>query len=117
MEKIVTDPVEKQWGLFAHLAAFAAFVIPVGNIIGPLIVYLIKKDEYPYAADQAKEVLNFQITWSLIFFVSAILIIAIIGIFMLIGFGIAWLILMIIGSVHASNGEWYRYPMSIRFIR
>jgi hypothetical protein len=117
MEKIVTDPMEKQWGMFAHLAAFAAFVFPLGNVVGPLIVYLIKKDEYEFVNDQAKEVLNFQITWSIIFIISAILIIAVIGIFMLIGFGIAWLILMILGTVAASKGEWHRYPMSVKFIK
>jgi uncharacterized protein len=116
MEKIVTDPMEKQWGMFAHLAAFAAFIIPLGNIVGPLIVYLIKKDEYEFVNDQGKEVLNFQITWTIAMIISAILIIAVVGIFMLIGFGIAWLILMIMGTVAASKGEYYRYPLSLRFI-
>ena len=64
MERIVTDPVEKQWGMFTHLAALAVFIgIPFGSIIGPLIIYLIKKDEYEFVNDQGKEVLNFQITW------------------------------------------------------
>jgi len=116
MEKVVTDATEKQWGMFTHLAALATFVIPLGNIIGPLIIYLIKKDEYEFVNDQGKEVLNFQITWSIILIVSAILIVAVIGIFMLIGFGIAWLILVILGTMRANEGIYYRYPMTIRFI-
>jgi uncharacterized protein len=80
MEKIVTDPMEKQWGMFAHLAAFAAFIIPLGNVVGPLVVYLIKKDEYEFVNDQGKEVLNFQITWTIAMIISAILIIAVVGI-------------------------------------
>lgn len=118
MHRIVTDPDEKQWGMFAHLAALATFILPVaGNVIGPLIIYLIKKDEYEFVNDQGKEVLNFQITWSIIFIISAILIIVGIGILMLVGFGLAWLVLVIVGSVAASNGQYYRYPFTIRFLQ
>ena len=116
MEKIIVDPVEKQWGMIAHLASFAAFIVPFGHIIGPLIVYIIKKDEYEFVRDQGKEVLNFQITWTIIFIISAILILILVGIFLLIGFGIAWLILIIIGGTKANEGVYYRYPMSIKFI-
>ena len=118
MERIVTNPEEKQWGMFTHLAALATFVLPVaGNIVGPLIIYLIKKDEYEFVNEQGKEVLNFQITWSIIFTVSIIMMFFVIGIFMLIGFGIAWLILVIVGAVAASNGEYYKYPLTIRFLQ
>lgn len=118
MHRIVTDPDEKQWGMFTHLSALATFVLPVaGNIIGPLIIYMIKKDEFEFVNDQGKEVLNFQITWSIIFAISFILIFAGIGIFMLIGFGLAWLVLVITASVAASNGNYYRYPFTIKFLQ
>jgi hypothetical protein len=116
MEKLVVDQTEKQWGMFTHLSALATFVIPFGHIVGPLIIYLIKKDEFEFVKDQGKEVLNFQITWSLIFIISAIMIFVGIGILMLIGFGIAWLILVIIGTTKANEGVYYRYPLSIKFI-
>lgn len=117
MERIISDPNEKQWGMLTHLAALAAFVgIPLGNIVGPLIIYLIKKDEFEFVADQGKEVLNFQITWTLIFIFSAILILVGIGIVMLIGFGIAWLVLVIVGTVAANNGQYYQYPLTIKFL-
>lgn len=116
MERIVTDPEEKQWGMFTHLAALGTFIIPFGHIVGPLIIYLIKKDEFEFVADQGKEVLNFQITWSIVFLVSAILIFVGIGILMLIGFGIAWLVLVIVGTVAANNGQYYRYPFTIKFL-
>jgi len=117
MERIISDPNEKQWGMLVHLAALAVFIgIPLGNIVGPLIIYLIKKDQFEFMADQGKEVLNFQITWSLIFIVSAILIFAGIGIFMLIGFGIAWIVLVIMGIVAASAGQYHRYPLTIKFL-
>lgn len=118
MERIVTDLQEKQWGMFTHLAALATFVLPVaGNIIGPLVIYLIKKDEYEFVNEQGKEVLNFQITWSIIFAISTIMTIVGIGMLMLIGFGIAWLVLVIAAAVTASNGQYYRYPFTIKFLQ
>ncbi len=117
MERIVTDSDEKQWGLFTHISALVVLLgIPFGNVIGPLIIYLIKKDEYEFVEDQGKEVLNFQITWSLIFLVSAFMIFIGIGVIMLIGFGVAWLVLVIVGSVAANNGQYYRYPLTIKFL-
>jgi len=118
MERIVSDPQEKQWGMLAHLSALATFVLPVaGNIIGPLIIYLIKKDEFEFVNDQGKEVLNFQITWSILFALSIVLIFVGIGLLMLIGFGIAWLVLVIVGSVAANNGQYYRYPLTFKFLQ
>ena len=117
MERIISDPNEKQWGMFVHVAALATLLgIPLGNIVGPLIIYLIKKDEFEFVADQGKEVLNFQITWTIIFIISAILILVGIGIIMLIGFGIAWLVLVIVGTVAANDGRYYRYPLTIKFL-
>ncbi|AHW60740.1 hypothetical protein SAMN05444285_13563 [Draconibacterium orientale] len=118
MHRIIDDPNERQWGMLVHIAALATFILPVaGNIIGPLIIYLTKKDEYEFVAEQGKEVLNFQITWSIIFFISIILIFVGIGILMLVGFGIAWLVLVIVASVSASNGTPYKYPFTIRFLQ
>ena len=51
---------EKMWAMLTHISTFAVFVFPVGNIIAPLIIWLIKKDEFPLVDDQGKEVLNFQ---------------------------------------------------------
>lgn len=117
MQLLVADPDEKMWGMLTHLLALSVFVgIPFGNVVGPLIIYLIKKDEYPFVAEQGKDVLNFQITWSIIFIISAVLILAGIGILMLIGFGIAWLVLVILGSVAANRGESYKYPLTINFL-
>src|SRR5210317_2188994 len=118
MERIVDDPVERQWGMFTHLAALSGLIgIPFGGIIGPLIIYMIKKDEFEFVNDQGKEALNFNITWSLIFIISAILILVGIGVLMLIGFGIAWLVLVIVATVAANNGQYYRYPLTIKFIQ
>ena len=58
----ITNKDERMWGMFCHLAALAGFIIPFGNIIGPLIVWQIKKEEFPFVEDQGKESLKFQIS-------------------------------------------------------
>jgi uncharacterized protein len=68
---------ERQWAMFAHLAALAGFVIPFGNLIGPLIVWQIKKNEMPFVDDQGKEALNFQITVCLAVLVCILLMVVI----------------------------------------
>lgn len=107
---------ENLWAMLCHISVFAGFLIPFGNIIAPLIIWLIKKDEYPLVNDQGKEALNFQITLTIYLFASAILILLIVGIPMLIALGFFGFIVTIIAAIKASEGEKYRYPMTIRFI-
>jgi uncharacterized Tic20 family protein len=107
----------KLWGMLCHLAALAGFIIPLGTVIGPLIIWLIKKNDSPFVDDQGKESLNFQITVLIAAVVSVILMIILIGFFLLIAVGLTDLIFIIIASVKANNGEQYRYPFAIRFIK
>ncbi len=108
---------EKTWGMLCHLSAFAVFLFPaLGNVIGPLIVWLIKKDESPFVDDQGKESLNFQISFTIYCLVASILIFVVIGIILLIALGIAFLVLVIIASIKANEGEEFRYPLTIRLI-
>jgi len=107
---------ERMWGMFCHLSALAGYIIPLGSIIGPLIIWSMKKHEYPFVDEQGKEALNFNISMVIYLIISAILIIAVIGIFLLIALGIFQLIMIIIASVKANNGESFQYPLSIRFV-
>lgn len=112
----VSDKDEKTWAMLCHLSTFAAFIFPFGNIIAPLIIWLIKKDEYPLVDDQGKEALNFQITMTVYFIASVILIFFVIGIPLLIGLGIFDLVITIVAAIKANEGEKFRYPLSIKFI-
>ena len=112
-----TNRDENMWAMFCHLSALAGFVIPLGNILGPLVIWLIKKDEYPLVNDQGKEALNFQISMTIFLIVSAILIIVLIGIVLLIGLAVFDIIVTIIAMVKANEGVAYRYPLNIRFIK
>jgi uncharacterized Tic20 family protein len=104
--------------MLCHLTALAGFIgIPFGHILGPLVVWLLKKNDYPSVDEQGKESLNFQISLSIYGIISALLIFVMVGIFLLIVLILADLILVIVASVKTSNGESYRYPLTIRFIK
>lgn len=107
---------ERMWGMFCHLSALAMFIIPFGSIIGPLIIWSIKKEEYPIVKDQGKEALNFNISMMIYTIISAFLILIVVGIMLLIAIGIFQLVMIIIASIKANNGEAFRYPLTINFI-
>ncbi|MCP4634386.1 MAG: DUF4870 domain-containing protein [candidate division Zixibacteria bacterium] len=105
------------WATLCHLSSFAGFVFPLGNIIAPLIIWVIKRDEHPLVADQGKEVLNFQISITIYMIISAFLVILVIGFVLLFIVGAFWAIMTIIAAVKTSEGEEYRYPLCIRLIQ
>ncbi len=101
----------RMWAMFCHLLGlFTCF-------IGPLIIWLIKKDEDPFIDNQGKEALNFQITVAIAGIVSAVLTVVCVGFFLGIAVSIADLVFCILASIKANGGEKYRYPVSIRFIK
>jgi uncharacterized Tic20 family protein len=107
---------ENLWGMLCHLSALVGFVVPFGNIIAPMIIWILKKDEFPHVDDQGKEALNFQISVTIYFIIGLILIFVAIGILILPLIAIFSLIMIIIASIKAYDGEKYRYPLSIRII-
>lgn len=107
---------ERNWGMFCHLAAFAGLLIPAGNIIGPLVVWLLKKDEFASVAMHGKEALNFNITAFIIVLVCTLTLWLILPLIILVAYGIFWLIVTIIAAMKAKDGEAYRYPLTIRFV-
>lgn len=108
---------DKTFGMLCHLSALVGCIIPLGNIIGPLVIWLIKKDQSAFVNEQGKESLNFQISVAIYGIISAILIIVLIGILTSIALGIYWLVMVILASVKANDGISYRYPLTIRFLK
>ena len=109
------DRDSQQWGMIAHLSALSGFVIPFGNVIGPLVIWQMKKD-MPFVVDQGKEALNFQITVIIAVFVCILLSFIVIGMLLLPVVGIGALVLTVIAGIKANNGEPYRYPFALRLI-
>jgi uncharacterized Tic20 family protein len=104
----------RNWGMISHLSAFVMF-FGIPSIVGPLVVWALKKED-PYVDYHGKEAMNFNISFLLYGVVSAILILVAIGLVLLPLVGLVWFVLVIVGAVKASNGEYYRYPLTIRFI-
>ncbi|MCU7519020.1 MAG: DUF4870 domain-containing protein [Ignavibacteria bacterium] len=111
------DKDTKLWGMLCHLSALLMFVIPFGNIIGALVVWMLKKDVSPFVNDQGKESLNFQISMTIYIFAAFVLMLVAIGIVLMVILGILELILIIVASVQANDGKAYRYPLTVRFIK
>ncbi|HWD43471.1 MAG TPA: DUF4870 domain-containing protein [Actinomycetota bacterium] len=107
---------ERLWGMLAHLLSFVAAYIALG-FLAPLIVLLVFGQRSAYVRAQAVESLNFNLTWLLYAVVGVVLLFLVVGIFILIALGIAYVVLVIIASVRANNGELFRYPLTIRFVR
>jgi uncharacterized protein len=109
---------DRNWGMIGHLSALAAFIVPfLGGVLGPLIVWLIKKDQSSFAAEAAKEALNFNITVAIGFLICSLLAFVFIGIPLMFVLGVAWLVLVILAGIRAGEGVQYRYPVNIRFIK
>ena len=108
---------ERTWAMLSHFSTLCMFIFPFGNILAPLIIWLIKKEEMSFVEDQAKEVLNFQISMTIYLIGSLILIILLIGIPILIGLVIFNVIITIIAGIKANDGKCYRYPLNLRLIK
>jgi hypothetical protein len=106
---------ERLWAMLAHLLSFVAAYLFLG-FVAPLIVLLVFGQRSAYVRAHAVESLNFNLSWLLYGIVAVILAFLLIGIPILIALGIAYLVLIVIASVRANNGEFFRYPLTIRFV-
>ncbi|HVX14566.1 MAG TPA: DUF4870 domain-containing protein [Pirellulales bacterium] len=114
----VVDSESRMWGMLCHLSALSAYVTVFGGILGPLIVWLVKKDTMPFVDDQGKESLNFQISMLIYHLLGlALLFCFLIGIPVLIVLSAMNIVLIIVASMKANSGEVYRYPLTLRLIR
>ena len=109
---------ERTWATFCHLSSLAAFIgIPFGNIFGPLIIWLVKKNEMPLVQEEGKSALNFQISMTIYTFVVFVLCFIAIGFLLIFPIILANVILVIIAAIKTSNGERFQYPCTIAFIK
>jgi uncharacterized Tic20 family protein len=115
---MIDEKDEKLWATLCHLSALVGFVFPVfGNIVGPLVFWILKKDQMPLVDVNGKEALNFQISMSIYALVAAALVWVLIGIPLLFMIALADLILIVMASVKTSEGTPFRYPLTIRLIK
>ena len=107
----------RQGAMLCHLAAFLGFVFPFGSVVGPLILWQMKKGLDPFIDDQGKEALNFQITVAIAWLVCLVLGFVVIGFLLMTVLVIGALILTIIAGIKANKGIAYRYPWTWRLVK
>lgn len=103
--------------MLAHLSALPGSFFVIGSIVAPLIIWQVQKEKSAFVDVHGKEAVNFQITMGLVFLFCFLLFFIAIGVFLLPIVGVIWLIFTIIAAIKANNGEYYRYPFTIRFIK
>ena len=109
---------ERTWGMLAHLSALAGLVLPmIGIVLGPLAVWLARRDDSAFVAAHAREALNFNITVLIGEVICMMLMLVFVGFLLGTALFVAWLVLTLIAAIRASEGATYRYPFALRFIR
>ena len=107
----------RTWCVACHLSALAGFVIPgFGHILGPLIVWLIKRGDASEIDAHGKEALNFQISMLIYNLVAGVLCLVLIGFALLAVFHILNVVFVIVAALRASEGQMYRYPLTVRLL-
>ena len=130
----LSEADDRNWAMFTHVAAFLGLLVPtIGNILGPLVVWLIKRNESPFVDAHGKESLNFQISMSLYLLVGGgvstafamvlsllvcfgMVAVAILAV-ALSALAIFAIVYQILAAIRASEGGFLRYPLTIRFFR
>ncbi len=108
---------ERVWATFCHLAAFALFLVPpVGQIIAPLVLWLLKRHDSPFIDEHGTEAVNFQISVTLYGIPCFILVFFAIGIPLLLALFVFWFFTVIYASIRTNDGKAFRYPLCIRFL-
>jgi|SRR3954447_5717970 uncharacterized Tic20 family protein len=109
----VATPDERNWGMLAHLSCLIAIWLGGLTFLGPLVVWLIKKDQSPFVADQAKEALNFQLA---VFIVTMICTITCVGLILVPVIIVGDIVFSVLAGIEANKGIYYRYPYTFRLI-
>jgi uncharacterized Tic20 family protein len=107
---------DRTWAILCHVGSFSWY-IGVPGLITVLIIWLVKKDQSPYVDYHGKESLNFQISMLLWVAIGIVTLCVGVGFVILILDGIFNLVMVIVASIKASNGEYFRYPLTLRLIK
>ncbi len=108
---VVTTSDDRSMAMLTHLLAL------VSGFLGPLIVWLIKKDQSPFVDYHGKEALNFQISLFIYWIATILLVIVLIGLLLIPVLLVLQILFPILAAVAANKGQYYRYPLTIRIIR
>lgn len=115
-QEVEIDSHTRLLGALVHLSGYVGAVIFISPL-GPLIFWLVTRENHPFLDDQGKEALNFQISVSIYSIITAVLCLVLVGFVLIPLVGLFWIIVPIIAAIKANSGEWYRYPLTIRLVQ
>ena len=110
-------PEQKQWGMGLHLSQLVNLIFPPLGLIAPIVIWQMKKDEMPALDAHGKMVTNWIISSVIYGAVSVVLAFVLVGFLLLIALGILGIVFPIIGGIKANNGEFWEYPLTIKFLK
>lgn len=105
------------WAMILHLSLLAGFIIPLGGLIVPIVIWQLKKDEFPSIDAHGKMAVNFIISMAIYTVIALILTFVLIGIFLLMLLAVVGVVLPIIAGIKANSGEVWDYPGMIKFFK
>jgi uncharacterized protein len=117
IEPATVDQETRQWAMFLHLSLLANLVIPLTAVVIPILIWQLKKTELPQIDVHGKIVMNWFISWCVYFVVCAFGCVILVGIPLMVALLVVGVVFPIIGGVKANNGEIWRYPLSITFLK
>lgn len=107
---------EQTWAILTHASGLLGLVVPFGNIFGPLLCWLIWREESAFVDESGRAALNFQLTWTLWLFLAILSLVVGIGLVLIPAVALAWLVLVVVATARASDREVYEYPLTIDFV-
>lgn len=107
---------DRTWGVLVHASALAGFFVPFGNVLGPLLVWAIKREESRFVNENGTAALNFQISWTIWMVLALASLLVLVGFVLVPVVALAWLVLVVLAIVEASEGSVYEYPLTLDLI-
>jgi len=107
---------ERTWGSVVHASALVGLFVPFGNVLAPLVVWLIKREESEFVDANGKEALNFQITWTVLLVLALLSVLVGVGVLVAPIVALAWVVLVVLATVRASENEVYDYPLTVDLV-
>ncbi|MDX1569929.1 MAG: DUF4870 domain-containing protein [Xanthomonadales bacterium] len=113
----MTTREANQWAMFIHFSIFAGVIVPYAGLIVPIVIWQLKKDEFPSLTAHAYVVLNWIISVIIYSLICAVLTLILVGVLGFVVLGILCIVFPLIGGIKANEGELWEYPLSIRFFK
>jgi len=116
-EKLYWGMSEYSYISLMHVAQFGGYIVPFLGFILPIVMWMINKDQSALIDKHGKNIINFMISWLMYAVISGFLLLILIGGPLLIALAVTQVLFIILAAIKAANGEYWKYPLSIEFLK